>query len=340
MAVRNPVACGIEYGRAAQELGLRRGDFDLAVQLGHVRTATDDSGGPPRVDRQEIDRLRGERGFPDTLRERLRTVGTADGAALASISQGRFLRLARAGRLTPARFYVNRYHSVVWLYLAEEIRDLARDHAPLLRGTAPPEVRALLAAGEDRRPRNWRGRRLGRLLEETSDPWRRAAAVTAVLDPVTITEVVPDPYERSYLRVLRPDLVPVLPRSQAGREIVERLLTADHPDEIAWHRVALADALRQAREHAPAPRPAPGTAARHVPRHRALTTSPVQKAHRCATHGSTARRSTAHGSTAHGSTEHGSPTRVAPPPGRSPGAVRGLVARLWRGRTGRHEAAL
>ncbi|MFF3247235.1 DUF6397 family protein [Streptomyces sp. NPDC002870] len=117
----------------------------------------------------------------------------------------------------------------------------------------------MLDAGEDRRARNWRGRRLGLLLRRTEDPWERAAAIASVLDPVAVGEVVPDPYERSRLRVLRPELVPGRPESQAGRELVERLLLADHPDEILWHRVSLAQALREARELRPAPRPATKT---------------------------------------------------------------------------------
>ncbi|GGW52871.1 DUF6397 family protein [Streptomyces xantholiticus] len=287
MTVRQAEATSLALGRAAEELSLGRGEFELAVQLGQVRALSDVRGGPPRFDRQEIDRLRSRQGFPEALREQLRTVGTADGADLASISQGRFLRLARAGHLTPVRFYVNRYHAVVWLYLAEEVRDFARDHPALLTGATPPQARAAPAAGEDRRPRNWRGRRLGDLLRLSGDPRQRAAAIAAVLDPVTIAEVVPDPYERSYLRVLRPDLAPARPKSPAGREIVERLLQADHPDEILWHRTTLADGLREAREHAEAPRPAPGhrpwasasdPARRHPPGRRPGSTTPAPAA--------------------------------------------------------------
>ncbi|MFJ8076331.1 DUF6397 family protein [Streptomyces sp. NPDC096176] len=308
MAVRNAARRGLALGRAAQELGLRRGELDLALQLGEVGSPPEASGGPPRIDRQEIDRLHGEPGFPATLRKRLRTVGTAEGAELAAISQGRFLRLARTGHFAPVRFYVNRYHAVVWLYLAEEVADFAREHAELLTGVTPPRIRAALEAGEDRRPRNWRGRRLGRLLHVTSDPWHRAAAIAAVLDPVTTADVVPDPYERSHLRVLRPDLAPVLPKSPAGREIVERLLLADHPDEILWHGVSLVDALREAREHSPAPRPEP------KPRPR-ITRPPSPTV-----------------------SSGPDPVRRAPgpaAPGRSRGVPRGLLGRLWRRKAGR-----
>ncbi|MET7617589.1 DUF6397 family protein [Streptomyces sp. NPDC005408] len=245
----------LALGRAAQELDLKRGELDLAVQLGLVRTAPGASGGPPRIDRQEVDRLREAEGFPDALRERVRTVGTMEGSGLVSISPARFTRLARTGHFTPIRFYLNRYRAVVWLYLAEELREFARANPALLSGRTPPALRTMLDAGEDRRARNWRGRGLGLLLRGTDDPWQQAAAIASVLDSATLAEVVPDPYERSHLRVLRPELVPGRPESAAAREVVERLLLADHPDEILWHRVSLAHALREARELRPAPRP-------------------------------------------------------------------------------------
>ncbi|MFF3687129.1 DUF6397 family protein [Streptomyces sp. NPDC002187] len=256
---------GVAPARAARELELRRGEFDLAVQLGHIRTTRDADGGPPRVGQAEIDRLRGAKGFPDTLRARVRAVGTVEGAALVTISPARFTRLARTGHFTPVRFYLNRYRTVVWLYLADELREFARDHAELLTGRTPPAVLAALAAGEDRRARNWRGRRLGLLLRSTADPWERAAAIAAVLDPVTTAEVVPDPYERSHLRVLRPSLAPPLAQSPAAQEVVAGLLLADHPDEILWHRVSLADALREARRQGPAPRPEPARTLQGLP---------------------------------------------------------------------------
>lgn len=251
-------AHGLALSRAARELGLKRGELDLAVQLGQVRSTPDASGGPPRIAPYEIDRLRAAVGFPDALRKRVRTVGTREAADLLAITGHRFTRLARTGHFVPVRFYLNRYRAVVWLYLAGELRDFAHDHAELLTGRTPPAVRAALAAGEDRRPRNWRGRKLGLLLRSTADPWVRAAAIAAMLDPVSVAEVVPDPYERSHLRVLRPDLLPGgRPESPAGRALVDRLLLADHPDEILSHRVSLADALREARHASPAPRPAP-----------------------------------------------------------------------------------
>ncbi|MEU4492109.1 DUF6397 family protein [Streptomyces sp. NPDC023998] len=267
-SAHSPEVRSLALGRAAQALELKRGELDLAVQLGHVRTTPGASGGPPRVDQREVDRLRGAEGFPDALRERVRTVGTVEGARLISITSARFTRLARTGHFTPIRFYLNRYRAVVWLYLAEELSDFALAHPALLAGRTPPALRTMLDAGEDRRARNWRGRRLGLLLRATQDPWERAAVIASVLDPVTVAEVTADPYERSYLRVLRPELAPGRPQTPAAGEVVGRLLLADHPDEILWHRVNLADALRRARELRPAPRPgakAPGLRSEVVP---------------------------------------------------------------------------
>lgn len=267
-------------GRAAQELRLRRGEFELAAQLGHVRTVGGSVSGRRRVARGEVERLRRAAGFPDALRERVRTVGTAEGAELMDISPGRFTRLARAGYLVPVRFYLNRYRAVVWLYLAEELRAFASGEPGLLAGRLPQakthsrarseprtptggsdadtesaEATAGTGAGEDCRPRNWRGRRIGLLLHESDDRWERAAIVGSVLDPVQLAELVPDPYERASLNRLRPDLAPGRPGSEAGRETVRRLLTADDPDEISWHRSSLTALLADARRDREAPRP-------------------------------------------------------------------------------------
>lgn len=275
-------------GRAAQELRLKRGEFELAAQMGHVRTVGGSLSGRRRVARGEVERLRRAAGFPDALRERVRTVGTAEGAELMDISPGRFTRLARAGYLVPVRFYLNRYRAVVWLYLAEELRAFASGEPGLLKGRLPrPRARtgslaptggadsgpgadadltsdaeaaeaaaeATVVGEEDCRPRNWRGRRIGLLLHESDDRWERAAIVGSVLDPVQLAELVPDSYERACLNRLRPDLAPGRPGSEAGREAVQRLLTADDPDEISWHRSSLTALLADARRDRQAPRP-------------------------------------------------------------------------------------
>lgn len=38
-------AASLTFGHAAQQLGLRRGEFDLAVQLGHIRSTPGVGGG-------------------------------------------------------------------------------------------------------------------------------------------------------------------------------------------------------------------------------------------------------------------------------------------------------
>ncbi|MGW6743492.1 DUF6397 family protein [Streptomyces sp. NPDC055025] len=242
--------------RAARELELRRGEFELAAQLGHIRTIAGPAAGRRQVTRQEIDRLRAAEGFPEALRERARTVGTAEGAELLTVSPGRFTRLARAGFIAPVRFYLNRYRAVVWLYPADEVRTFAAREPALLTGRLPGPLRHGPDAEEDRRPRNWRGRRIGHLLHESEDPWERAAVVGCVLDPALLAELVPDPYERAQLHRLRPELAPGQPESEAARATVRRLVVADHPDEIRWHRTNLDALMTEARRARPVPRPA------------------------------------------------------------------------------------
>jgi hypothetical protein len=247
----------VVVGRAARELELRRGEFELAAELGFVRTTVGASGGRRVVGRREIERLRAAEGFPDTLRERVRTVGTAEGAEAMSISPGRFTRLARAGYLTPVKFSLNRYRAVVWLYLADELRAFADKEQTLLVGRFPRTLTAGRDPEEDLRPRNWRGRRIGHLLRMSEDPWERAAITGSVLDPVQRAELVPDPYERAYLNRLRPDLAYGRSESGAARAAMLPLLVADHPDEIRWHRSGLTALLEEARRTRPAPRPEP-----------------------------------------------------------------------------------
>ncbi|MFB7370704.1 DUF6397 family protein [Streptomyces sp. NPDC056222] len=254
--------------RAAQELELRRDEFQLAVQLGLVRTvpgaapgaprgpgAAGAPGGRRRVEQSEIDRLRAAPDFPDGLRDRVRTVGTTEAAALLSVTPDRFTKLARTGHFSPVRFYLNRYRAVVWLYLAGELGEFALTRQTLLTGRLPREVRERIDGGEDRRPRNWRARRLGLLLRATEDPWVRAAAIASLLDPVQLAEVVDDPYERTHLDRLRPEPPSGRPESATSREIADRLMLADDPDEILWHRMSLALALDEARADRQAPRP-------------------------------------------------------------------------------------
>ncbi|WP_043668696.1 DUF6397 family protein [Streptomyces xylophagus] len=243
--------------RAARELGLKRGEFDLAVHLGRIRTVPDEGGGGRRVARTEIDRLRSADRFPETLLESVRTVGTTDGAALMEITSARFTRFARLGLVVPVKFYLNRYRAVVWLYLAEELRQFATDknHTSLLNGRTPEGLRDQLQAGLDLRPRNWRGRHLGFLLREADGPWERAGALAALLDPVQIAEIVQDPYERAYLNRFRPDPPAHGAPGSPAAHLAERIMTAADPDEISWLRADLTQVLDEARLHRPAPRP-------------------------------------------------------------------------------------
>ncbi|MDV5142916.1 DUF6397 family protein [Streptomyces sp. SBC-4] len=249
-------------GQAAEELELRRGEFKLATQLGLVRTVPVGDGERRRIERAEIDRLRAAPDFPDGLRERVRAVGTREAAALLSVPQDRFTRLARTGHLSPVRFYLNRYRAVVWLYLAAEVTEFALSHPALLAGRLPQDVRERLDAHEDARPRNWRARRLALLLRATDDPWARAAAIASMLHPVHLAEVVGDPYERAHLDRLRPPPQSGHSVSPAARETAERLALADEPDEVLWHRMSLTLALEEARADRPAPHPGEKPAAR------------------------------------------------------------------------------
>lgn len=249
--------------RAARELGLKRRELELAVHLGLIRTVPDEGGGGRRVPRSEIDRMRSAAGFPDSLLERVKAVGTAEGAGLMEVPNGRFTRLARLGLIVPVSWYLNRYRAVVWLYLAEELKQFATDekNVPLLTDRRTPEgLRGMLDAGVDLRPRNWRGRHRGFLLRQTDDPWERAGAIAAFLDPVQIAEIVPDPYERSHLNRFRPGPPASGAPGSPTAHLAGRLMTADDPDEISLLRADLTAVLREARETWPAPRPTAGRA--------------------------------------------------------------------------------
>ncbi|WP_369269536.1 DUF6397 family protein [Streptomyces sp. R11] len=256
--------------RAARELGVKRGELDLAIHLGLIRTVPDEGGGGRRVPRSEIDRVSSGRGFPESLVDRVRVVGTTEGADLVDVSPGRFTRLARLGLVVPVKWYFNRYRAVVWLYLAEELKQFAADekNGPLLNDRRMPEgLRGMLDAGVDLRPRNWRGRHRGFLLRLAEDPWESAGALAAFLDPVQIAELVPDPYERSHVNRFRPGPPASGAPGSPSALIAEKLMTADDPDEISLLRAELAAVLQEVRDRRPAPRPTPKRApapAHHV----------------------------------------------------------------------------
>ncbi|HEV7627599.1 MAG TPA: DUF6397 family protein, partial [Streptomyces sp.] len=224
---------------AAKELGLRPKMLELSVQVGEVRTVRGAAADTRRVPRAELARLRESAGFPESLQERLRLLDAAKGAELLGVSAVRFARLARGGCFSPVRFYVNRYRTVVWLYLATDLRSFAERRAELLTGSLPRGLRVLLEEGVDFRPRHWRGRRVGQLCRQADGPWELAAARAAVLDDAALEEAVPDPGERARLIALRPELTVVRSESAATREMAERLCVAAEEDEILWHRLML-----------------------------------------------------------------------------------------------------
>ncbi|MEU8785844.1 DUF6397 family protein [Streptomyces sp. NPDC048637] len=250
----------LTMGRAARELELRTGEFELAAQLGKVRTVPAGTGARPgaagslgrrRVPAEEITRLQAEPGFPDALRERIRTVSTTEAAELMGVGPGRAVRLTRAGCLGPVRFYVNRFGAVVWLYLAAEVTDFADREPDLMRGHTPAAMRVMLDSGQDWRARQWRSRRVAQLMGQTDDPWEAAAVIAAVLPPEELASVAEDPRERSLLRRLRPALASVITVTPAARESFERVLTADEFDEVMWYRVNLSRELETARREDP-----------------------------------------------------------------------------------------
>ncbi|SDN15214.1 DUF6397 family protein [Streptomyces wuyuanensis] len=250
-------ASTVPWRRAAAALELKRGEFELAVQLGHVRTTpAGRTSGRRSVTEAEIARLRRADGFPRLLRDRVHTVGTAEAAGLMSTTSARFTKLARTGHLTPIRFRLNRYRAVVWLYLASELREFAERNPDLLAGKLPPGLRARVDEGDDWRARNWRGRRLGVLLRLADDPWCRAAAIASLLDTVLLAEIVGDPHERACLERLRPEPPYGRTASPIVRAISDRLLLAEDADEVRWHRISLALSLDEARASGPPPRPA------------------------------------------------------------------------------------
>lgn len=225
----------------------------MAVQLGRVVTVADPPTRSRRVEEAELRRLREQNGFPEELRESVRTVGTAEGAMLMDISPARFTRFARTGLIVPARFYLNRYRAVVWHYLADDLRQFARRNPTLLTGRAPAVMRARIAEGEDVRARNWRGRRVGYLLRQAEGPWHRAAVVAAALAPEQLSRLVGEAAEREHLRLLRPEPAHAAAPGSLGAQIITKIMTADDPEEIRWLSSDLRHLLDEARQETQAP---------------------------------------------------------------------------------------
>lgn len=249
----------VALNRVRDALGLEFDEFEVALQVGEVRTV---ACGPAqwRVPRAEFERLLAERdradGGPEALRERVRLV-SSDGAAEAmGVSRNRFVLVARAGEVRPVRWYVNRYRAMVWLYRAREMAEFAERHPDWLKGRLPQRLRETAQDERDLRPRAWRERRAAHLVRDAYDAWDEAAVWAALLGPEAVGEAVPDAGERARLRRLRETLPPGRP-GRATPETVRSVVTADDPDEIGHALLSLADALSRARARQPVPRPVP-----------------------------------------------------------------------------------
>ncbi|MFJ1586705.1 DUF6397 family protein [Streptomyces sp. NPDC088197] len=245
----------LTLNRAREELGLDFTLFELALQLGEIRTVSRGSG-QWRVPVDEVTRLRDAEGHPQALLDRLRLVTSTEGAAMIGISRDRLVRLARLGLIRPVRWYVNRYRALVWVYLGHELREFAAGSPAMLKGRLPAGLRDALDAGQDQRALGWRSRRVAQLVRDCHDAWDEAAVWAALLGPEVTDDAVPDPFDRARLRGIRVALPPGRPGPLASPELTRSLTTADHPDEIALALVALADALGRARTEQPAPHPA------------------------------------------------------------------------------------
>ncbi|WP_225846677.1 DUF6397 family protein [Streptomyces sp. HPF1205] len=239
----------VTLGRARDELGLDEEDFHLAVQVGEVPTVACGSG-LWKVRARELERLRAADGGRQALLARIQLVSSGEGAKAMGVGRDRFTKLARTGFVRPVRWYVNRYRALVWMYPARELREFAEANPALMTGPLPGALREAVEGGEDLRGRGWRDRRVAQLVRDAYDAWDEAAVWAALLGPERVHEAVPDPYERGRLRRLREALPPGRV-GFAAPELVRRLTTADHPEEIATALAALADALGRARESRP-----------------------------------------------------------------------------------------
>lgn len=249
----------VAVSRAARELGLERGEFDAAVELGHVPTVACGVPWRRRVPRRPLDRLLADPRRLDALRSRAQLVDAVAGAQLLGVSVPRLTRLARAGCFCPFDFRVDgpgRHGVLAWRYLAVELCEVATRRPELLAGPVPGELRRAVRAGMDRRARRWRSRRTRLLMRWAGCPWERAAVQAAVLEPSALAAVVPDRRDRRRLLRLRPPLAGVPPRP-GHRETVRNALTVRDPEEIRGYCSALSQAVTAARHVCSGPLVAP-----------------------------------------------------------------------------------
>ncbi|GFH68805.1 MULTISPECIES: DUF6397 family protein [Streptomyces] len=233
---------------AARALGLRQSEVETAVGLGLLATTrgTGRPGERPKVPAGEIRRLHGSLDGPDGLRAQVATTGARDGAALLGITEERFAKLARLGLLVPVRCRLNRYHCVVWRYLAEELRTVRRHQVVPLTGQLPAPLRRLLATGDDARPRSWRRRVLSQRLDRAGTAWERAAAVAALLPrPHPAALLTPD--ELRHLEAVRPRALFARARSRTAERVLEpltRALPGPETERYAGQFAGLVDEAR------------------------------------------------------------------------------------------------
>ncbi len=243
---------------AAHALGVRQSEIETAVGLGLLATTgrTGEPGERPKVPASEIGRLLPSVDHPDGLRAQVATTGARDGAALLGITEERFAKLARLGLLTPVRCHLNRYHRIVWRYLADELRAVRRHQAPHLTGQLPPPLRRLLATGDDARPRTWRRRVLAQRLGRAGTTWERAAAVAALLPPSHTTALL-TPDEWRCLDAARPRPLFARARSGAAERLLEPLTRALPGPETEQYAAEFAELLDEARTTARPPHRVP-----------------------------------------------------------------------------------
>jgi len=255
----------VSLRRARDALGLDHGQFELARQLGEVRTVACGPGSW-KVSAEEVARLTGVGDRPAGLRSRLRLVSSAGGARLVGTGRDRFTRLATVGCVRPVSWYVNRYRALVWLYPAEELSRFATENPGLLTGRLRGAFREALERGVGRRGRRWREWWAGQLVGEARNAWAEAAVWSALLGPEITDDAVPDGEERTHPCRLRAALPSGGPAT-APPELVRRVTTATHPDEIASGLSALTEALGRARvaSRTPLTRPPAPPASAAVP---------------------------------------------------------------------------
>ena len=204
------------------------------------------------------------RRWSDGLPVEGRLVGTVTGSELLGVSRGRFLLLARAGCLCPARWYVNRYRALVWLYPAEEVVAFAGARPEWLTGRLPEAVRAGLDRGLDLRPGTWRARRTDLLVARAADARQEVAVWFSLLGAERSADLLPDPGERLRMAGERVSLLTGAPAAAAGEEGCPVPLVAQDVAETAHARARLSEALERARPAPSAsadPPRAPGPAA-------------------------------------------------------------------------------